>query len=245
MNSRERVKKVLAHEISDKIPVDFGGFTSTYMHVTCVAALRDYYGLEKRRVKLFEPFQTLGWIDNDLRDTIGSDVEGIFPRNTVLSKVPVETLKENFTQSAIDICKYAANRNVTVILEPINRFEGYPGFMNSLVGAVKVVNEIGVANLGVLGDLFHMNIEDVSICDAIRAAGKTLRHIHLADSNRQLPGTGHINFKAVLRTLTGIGFSGYMSLDCIPPKPDLKTFLESSMDYMKTMERAVKLQERT
>ena len=159
-----------------------------------------------------------------------------------VSKVPIEILKENFTNSTIDICRNAETHNITVVLEPINRFEGYPGFMNSLVEAVKILNTIDIGNLGVMGDLFHMNIEDVSIPEALRYAGKTLKLIHLADSNRQLPGTGHIDFKAMIRALKYIGFSGYMSLDCLPPGPDLKTYLESTMDFMRTMESAVELQ---
>jgi len=159
-----------------------------------------------------------------------------------ICKVPIRVLKQNFTKSAVEVCRYAAECNITIILEPINRFEGYPGFMNSLVDAVKMLNTIDASNLGVLGDLFHMNIEDVSICDAIRVAGKKLRHIHLADSHRQIPGTGHIDFKAIIRTLTEINFTGYLSLDCLPPGPDLKTFLERSLGYMKEMEKAVELQ---
>ncbi|HHY98486.1 MAG TPA: methyltransferase [Firmicutes bacterium] len=53
------------------------------MHVTCVAALRDYYGLEKRPVKIHEPFQMLGQIEDDLRDAIGIDVIGVNGRNTM------------------------------------------------------------------------------------------------------------------------------------------------------------------
>lgn len=161
-----------------------------------------------------------------------------------VSKVPIRVLEQNFTESAADISRYALDRNITIILEPINRFEGYPGFMNSVVDAVRVLNMVGASNLGVLGDLFHMNIEDVSICDAIRAAGKTLRHIHLADSNRFLPGTGHVDFKSMIRTLTEVNFTGYMSLDCVPPGPDLETYLENSMSYMTTMEKAVELQKK-
>lgn len=157
-------------------------------------------------------------------------------------KVSTGALKDNFIKSALEICRYAADLGVTIILEPINRFEGYPGFMNSLVDAVKILNPVDASNLGVLGDLFHMNIEDVSICDAIRAAGKHLRHIHLADSNRQMPGTGHIDFKAIIRTLKAIGFNGYLSLDCLPPGPDLKTYLPGSIGYMKAIEKVVELQ---
>ena len=80
MSSRDRIRAALAHETPDKVPVDFGGFTSTSMHVSCVEALRDRFGLERKLVKLWEPFQTLGWIDDDLLDVMGSDVCGIFPR---------------------------------------------------------------------------------------------------------------------------------------------------------------------
>jgi hypothetical protein len=48
-----------------------------------VAALRDYYGLEKRPVKLHEPYQMLGWVDEDLKQAMGLDVEGVFPHNTM------------------------------------------------------------------------------------------------------------------------------------------------------------------
>ncbi len=184
----------------------------------------------------------------DMASDMGADVFEICAAPGVntypASKIPPKVLRENFSRSATDLCQYAEKRKVTIILEPINRFEGHPGFMNSLVDAARIVEGLGLANLGVMGDLFHMNIEDSSICDAFRAAGKNLKHIHLADSNRQVPGTGHVDFKAMLKTLEDIGFTGYMSLDCVPPKPDMKTFLRSSMDYMKAVERSLEIEKR-
>lgn len=161
------------------------------------------------------------------------------------SKVPIKTLRENFTNSVIELCEYAESRNVQILIEPINRFEGHPGFLNSLADAVELAASLNLSNLGVLGDLFHMNIEDIDNCEAYRAAGKYLKHIHLADHNRQVPGTGRNDFQAILRTLEEIGFTGYLSLDCVPPRPpDLETFLGESMAYMKAMERANELQKR-
>ena len=155
------------------------------------------------------------------------------------SKVPVKTLRENFVKSIKELCEFAQDRNVEVIVEPINRFEGHPGFMNSLVEAAELVASLDIPNLGVLGDLFHMNIEDIDNSEAYRAAGKYLKHIHLADHNRQLPGTGRNDFKSILRALEEIGFDGYLSLDCVPPRPsDVKVFLNAAMDYMKAVERA-------
>ena len=83
MKCRERVKKALNHESSDKVPIDFGGSAVTGMHVSCVAGLRDHYGLEKRCVKAFEPYQMLGLIDDDLQDAIGVDVTGVPARKTM------------------------------------------------------------------------------------------------------------------------------------------------------------------
>jgi hypothetical protein len=53
------------------------------MHVSAVAALRDYYGLEKRPVKVHEPYQMLGLVEDDLAEAMGLDVTGVFPRKTM------------------------------------------------------------------------------------------------------------------------------------------------------------------
>jgi hypothetical protein len=83
MTSRERVVTTLHHRQPDAIPVDFGGTAVTGMHVSCVAALRDHYGLEKRPVKVHEPYQMLGFIDEDLKHVLGIDVEGVYAAETL------------------------------------------------------------------------------------------------------------------------------------------------------------------
>jgi len=83
MTARERVLRSLAHESPDKVPVDFGSTAVTGIHVACVGALRDRFGLEKRPVKAFEPYQMLGWIDDDLLDAMGIGTAGVFPRGTL------------------------------------------------------------------------------------------------------------------------------------------------------------------
>lgn len=82
MNSKERVTASLNHIQPDRIPVDFGGTAVTGMHASTVSALRDYYGLEKRLVKVYEPYQCLGLIEEDLQEAIGVDVTAVNSRNT-------------------------------------------------------------------------------------------------------------------------------------------------------------------
>jgi hypothetical protein len=77
MTSKERVLLSLNHSEPDAVPVDFGSTAVTGIHVAAVAKLRDYYSLEKRPVKVYEPYQMLGLIEEDLKDLMGIDVEGI------------------------------------------------------------------------------------------------------------------------------------------------------------------------
>jgi hypothetical protein len=80
---RKRILDALAHRTPDQVPVDFGASAVTGMHVSCVAALRDYYGLEKRLVKVHEPYQMLGLVDDDLRAAIGIDTTPVFGRTNM------------------------------------------------------------------------------------------------------------------------------------------------------------------
>ncbi len=84
-SSRQRVLDALAHKQPDQVPLDFGATAVTGIHVSCVAALRDYHGLEQRPVKVHEPFQMLGLLDEDLKQVLGIDVDGVFRRRTIFA----------------------------------------------------------------------------------------------------------------------------------------------------------------
>jgi hypothetical protein len=83
MNSRERILTTLSHREPDRVPLDFGSTPVTGMHVSCVAALREYYSLERRPVKVHEPYQMLGLLEEDLLNALGADVVGIAPYTTM------------------------------------------------------------------------------------------------------------------------------------------------------------------
>lgn len=75
MNSRERVEASIAHKQPDRIPVDFDGTAVSGIHISCVEELREYYGLDKHLVKMAEPYQCLGEIEDDLAQVIGIDTQ--------------------------------------------------------------------------------------------------------------------------------------------------------------------------
>lgn len=93
LTSRDRLIATLNHQQPDRVPIDFGGTAVTGIHASCVAALRDHYGLEKRPVRVHEPYQMLGLVEDDLGEAMGLDVVGTFARNTMFG-FPAERWKE-------------------------------------------------------------------------------------------------------------------------------------------------------
>ena len=83
MRSKDKVIKALNHQEANQVPIDIGSTCVTGMHVTCVAGLRDYYGLEKRPIKIYDPSQMLGLIEEDLLEAMKIDVIGVNPRYTL------------------------------------------------------------------------------------------------------------------------------------------------------------------
>jgi sugar phosphate isomerase/epimerase len=114
--------------------------------------------------------------------------------------------------------EYAASVGVDVTIEAWNRYETY--FLNRLDQCVEILEATGLENAGVHGDVFHMNIEEVSIADAYRRAGKNLNHTHIADSNRAAPGTGHIDFRPIVKALHEIDYQGYVCFELLPATSD-------------------------
>ncbi|HEX7066062.1 MAG TPA: sugar phosphate isomerase/epimerase family protein [Bacillales bacterium] len=99
-----------------------------------------------------------------------------------------------------------------LLLEPLNRYEDY--MINRLSDAVSLIEEGNFANVRVIADFFHMNIEEAEIGESLRNAKDFIGHIHLADSSRHQPGTGHLDFNPGFEALREIGYDKYMALEC-------------------------------
>jgi sugar phosphate isomerase/epimerase len=111
-----------------------------------------------------------------------------------------------------ELGRHAASEGMRVYLEPLNRYEDH--MLNKLAQAVDLCDELGHDSIHVMADLFHMNLEEDDIPSAIRRCGDRLGHVHLADSGRAQPGTGHIDFPAALGALRDIGFTGVLAMEC-------------------------------
>ena len=94
MNSKERVITSLNHQQPDRIAIDFGATPVTGIHVLAIENLRKYYGLEHKPIRVIEPYQMLGEIDQELMEILGVDVIGLSPSNNMFGIKNHGELKE-------------------------------------------------------------------------------------------------------------------------------------------------------
>ncbi len=128
------------------------------------------------------------------------------------------------------VAEYAATKNVRITLEPINRYE--TDFIMSAADGMRLIHDLQQDNFGLMLDVFHMNIEDASIEDGLRLAGDKLWHVHIADSHRRYPGSGHLNFDSIFATLKDMQYRGYVSAELFP-LPDPDTAAQKTIEFLK------------
>src|SRR5450756_1898452 len=122
------------------------------------------------------------------------------------------------------------------VVEAINRYE--TPLLNTAAETVAAVERIGRPSVGVLLDVFHMNIEEVSIGAAIRATGEHLGHFHIVDSNRRAAGVGHVDFAEVAAALNDIHYEGWLSAEILP-LPDDRAAAEQARRFAATIDKTL------
>lgn len=156
----------------------------------------------------------------ELAAQVGVEIIPITP--TACMKTSAEAPLEQEWEWARETIRAAAEAaegsGIRIMIEPWNRYETY--LINRLDQAVKMAKDVGHANVGVKGDTFHMNIEELSVPGAIRAAGSLLWYLDVADSTRAAPGVGHIDFVEVMEALCDIGFDGIVNFELLPAAGD-------------------------
>jgi sugar phosphate isomerase/epimerase len=160
----------------------------------------------------------LGMLDRFAQ--VGVEVVPITP--TACMKISPEAPRDQEWQWACETVLAAAEaaqeRGIRIVIEPWNRYETY--LVNRLDQAVQMARDVGHPNVGVKGDLFHMNIEELDIAGAIRGAGSLLWHLDVADSTRAAPGVGHTDMVAAGRALRDIGYDRILNFELLPAAGD-------------------------
>jgi sugar phosphate isomerase/epimerase len=103
---------------------------------------------------------------------------------------------------------------LVIALEALNRYETH--LLRTLDDADRLRRMIDSPNVQLMADVFHMNIEEDSIAAALRAHADHIVHVHLADSQRREPGSGHLDFAAVFDALADNAYTGALAMEFLP-----------------------------
>ncbi|WP_325213993.1 TIM barrel protein [Oscillibacter sp.] len=117
-----------------------------------------------------------------------------------------------------ECAKIAEESGILMNLEPLNVTTDHAGnFLQTTRMAAEMTRLIGSPKLKVLYDAYHMQLNEGSLCDNIRAYGDQFGHIHAADApGRHEPGTGEINYAGVFACLEETGYKGLVGFELIP-----------------------------
>jgi sugar phosphate isomerase/epimerase len=119
-------------------------------------------------------------------------------------------------EALVQVAEHAAREGVWLALEALNRYEDY--MLNRLDQVADLATEVrdatGTNSVRACADFFHLNIEEDDLGAAIEAAGPLVVHVHVDDSNRLQPGTGHLDFAGAFGALRAIGYDGWHTLEC-------------------------------
>ncbi len=115
------------------------------------------------------------------------------------------------------IAEYAASTSKLILgIEPVNRFESY--FINTAADAVKFIEAIGMPNVKVHLDTFHMIREEDNIRQAVLTAGPHLGYVHVCESQRGIPGTGLMMWDEFMKAIKEVGYDNCMTIESFDPE---------------------------
>ena len=122
-------------------------------------------------------------------------------------------------EALVQLGEKAKGAGTFLIYEPLNRYE--TNLFNRFGDASVFLDELKVQGVTLLADLFHMNIEEANIPEALREGSRYVGHVHFADSNRRPVGFGHTDMKPIAEALIEIGYNSCVSAEAFDwPDPD-------------------------
>jgi D-psicose/D-tagatose/L-ribulose 3-epimerase len=117
-----------------------------------------------------------------------------------------------------EVAAYAQSTNPSLVLgiEPVNRFESH--LINVAADAVKFIEAVGLPNVKVHLDTFHMIREEDTIGGAVRATGKHIGYIHACENQRGVPGRGLMPWGEFFTALHDVGYDGCITIESFDPE---------------------------
>jgi sugar phosphate isomerase/epimerase len=137
------------------------------------------------------------------------------------------------TECIKNVCNYAYNKNVVILIEPINRNE--TPIINTIEDAASLIISMGLSNVSILIDSYHIYIEEsgTKFASRIKKNLNNIKYIHIADSGRMSPGSGTYNLSYFIKAIKNAGFNGYISGE-VKPIPDCYEAARKTYSFLRS-----------
>ena len=166
-------------------------------------------------------------------------IVGIMRGNVPKGK-PVPVYRSRFAEALGRICDYAAQKQVPVVLESILRYIN--NYLNSVPETMDFITSLGHKNLALHLDTHSMALEEKNLKESILyCKNKPLGYVHYSDNNRYYPGGGALDFKALTHALLDIGYTGYITIECLP-YPNAEESARRGLSYLRDIENIVAIE---
>lgn len=167
---------------------------------------------------------------------------------------PTQGEFDNIARALEAAAKHAKSRGILFGIEPVNRYENH--LINTARQGVEMIERVGVDNMFLHLDTYHMNIEEKGAGNGIIDGREHLKYIHLSESDRGTPGWGTCDWDEIYATMAAIGFKGGLAMESfinMPPevgyglaiwRPVAETFeevMDNGLPFLRGKARQYKL----
>jgi fructoselysine 3-epimerase len=146
---------------------------------------------------------------------LGASIVSVCPGHSLFGQ-STSAAWDNLSHSLDEICSFAASYPVRIAIEPADRYE--TDLINNIPDAMRMIDQLGHSNLGVVLDNGHSHVVGESAVQAITIAQDRLFHVHVDDNNglrdqHLVPGQGTFDFEPFLEALDKAGYHGYLCVE--------------------------------
>jgi hydroxypyruvate isomerase len=125
-----------------------------------------------------------------------------------------------FVENLLYACKNAAPHGITILIEPLNRYDAPGYFLSTAEQAAAIIAEVGLPNLKLMFDCYHLQLMGGDLSNRLRAMQPIIGHIQFASvPDRGPPDGGEVNYGHIFEVIRDMGYTDPLGAEYRPKGP--------------------------
>ena len=172
----------------------------------------------------------------DFASYLGANINIGRIRGQYCSELTKEETYKYAVEAFRELADYSIKKNVMIALETVTIMQ--TNFINTLAEGAAMVDAVDRPNFKLMMDIFHLNLEEKDVIEAIKKYSPYNIHVHLADNNRRYPGHCGLNFEKIFTTFKECGYDGNFCTE-IFQIPNQEEAAKGAIEYLKPIIKRV------